>query len=109
MPNWDEDSPQLRKNLAQVLQQIVRSASHREIPTIEVARNWQALAMQGLDAPESRFVGTFRGEPGLEKVQIRVGSNFGTDSAKVTEELARFEAKLQALISELDALLPIGQ
>jgi hypothetical protein len=109
VPNWDEDSPQLRKNLAQILQQIIRSASQRETPTIEAARRWQALVMQGLDAPDSRFVGAFRGEPGLERVQVRVGSNFGTDSVKVAEELARFETKLQALVSELDALLPVGQ
>ena len=108
MTNWDEDSPQLRKNLAQILQEIVRTAFQRETLTIAVARHWQALAMQGLDVRDSRHVGVFRGEPGLEKVQVRVGSNFGTDSAKVTEELTRFEEKLQALVTELDALLPIG-
>jgi len=109
VPNWDEDSPQLRKNLAEILQEIARSASQRETPTIEAARRWQALALEGLDAPDSRFIGAFRGEPGIEKVQVRVGSNFGVDSAKVAEELTRFEAKLQTLVTKLDALLPIGQ
>ncbi|MBZ5630299.1 MAG: Fic family protein, partial [Acidobacteriia bacterium] len=51
----------------------------------------------------------FRGEPGLENVQARVGANYGVDSANVAEELVRFEAKLQTLVTELDALLPIGQ
>ena len=65
--------------------------------------------MKGLDVPDSRFVGAFRGEPGLENVQVRVGANYGVDSAKVAGELKRFEAKVQTLIAELDALLPIGQ
>ena len=108
MPNWDEDSPQLRKNLAPILQEIARSASQRKIPTLEAARRWQTLAMEDLDAPDSRFVGAFRGEPGLEKLQVKVGSNFGVNSAKVAEELARFETKLQELVARLDALLPIG-
>ena len=66
--------------------------------------------MGGLDVPDSsRLVGAFRGEPGIEKVQVRVGSNFGVDSTKVAEELTRFEAKLQTLVAKLDTLLPIGQ
>jgi Fic family protein len=109
VPNWDEDSEQLRKNLAQILLEIIRSASQRETPTIEAARRWHALTMKGLVPPDSQYVGAFRGELGPEKVQVIVGSNFGTDSARVAEELGRFEAKLQALVTELDALLPVGQ
>jgi hypothetical protein len=109
VPDWDEDSPQLRKNLSQIFSEIVRSASQREPPALEAARRWQMDAMQGLNVPDARFVGAFRGESELEKVQVIVGSNFGVDSAKVAEELRRFEAKLQALVAELDALLPIGQ
>lgn len=109
MPDWDEDSPQLRDNLAQTLREIARSASQRETPTLEAARRWQALVMKGLDVPNPRFVGAFRGEPGLERVQVRVGSNFGVDSAKVAEELTRFEAQLQLLVAYLDELVPIGE
>ncbi len=109
MPNWDEDSPQLRENLARVLEEIVRASEQRETPTLEAARRWQTLVMKGLDVPDSRFVGAFRGKPGLENVQVRVGANHGVDSANVAEELARFEAKLQTLVAELDVLLPIGQ
>ena len=109
MPNWDEDSPQLRKNLALVLKEIGQAAEKRETPTVEAARRWQTIVMQGLDAPDSRFVGAFRGEPGIENIQVRVGANYGVDSAKVAEELKRFEAKVQTLVAELDALLPIGQ
>jgi len=65
--------------------------------------------MQGLEFPSPRFVGAFRGEPGLESVQVKVGANYGADSANVATELTSFEAKLQALVAELDALLPVGQ
>jgi hypothetical protein len=109
VPNWDEDSPQLRKNLAHVLKEILQAAERRETPTVETAKHWQTLVMQGLDVPDPRFVGAFRGESGLENVQVRVGSNYGVNSANVAEDLARFEATLRTLCAQLDALLPPGQ
>jgi hypothetical protein len=109
VPNWDEESPQLRENLAHVLEEIVRASEQREAPTLEAARRWQTLVMEGLDVPDSRFVGAFRGELGLENIQVRVGANYGVGSVSVAEELKGFEAKLQTLVAELDALLPIGQ
>lgn len=109
MPNWDEDSQQLRANLTQVFEETVRAAERRETPTLAAARHWQSLVLRGLDVPEARFVGAFRGEPGLENVQVRVGANYGVNSAGVAEELRLFEAKLQRLVTELDAVLPIGQ
>ena len=109
MPNWDEDSPQLRQNLARVLEEIAREWEQRETPTLEMARRWHNLVMKGLDVPDSRFVGAFRGEPGLENVQARVGANDGVESASVAEELTRFEARLQTLVAELDAVLPIAR
>ena len=74
MPNWDEDSPQLRENLARILAEIVRDAELREPPSRETAREWQALFMKGLDVPDARFAGAYRGEPGLEHTAVRVGS-----------------------------------
>ncbi len=109
MPEWDDDSPQLRENLGHVLKEIVRAAERREVPTLQAARHWQSQMMEGLNVPDRRYVGAFRGEPGLERIQVRVGPNYGVDSADVSEELARFERKLQALVAELDALLPMGQ
>ena len=75
---------------------------------MEAARGWQTHLMAGLDAPESRFVGAFRGESGLEKLQVRVGTNHGVEASHVAGELAHFEAKLQTLVAEMDALLPPG-
>jgi hypothetical protein len=109
VPEWDKDSPRLRQNLGQVLKEIVRAAEQRKVPTLEAARHWQSRMMEGLDVPDRRYVGAFRGEPGLERIQVRVGSNYGVDSVEVSEELARFETKLQALVAEMDTLLPIDQ
>ena len=109
MPEWDQDSPRLRQNLGQILKEIVLRAERREIPTLEAARDWQSRIMEDLDVPDRRYVGAFRGEPGLERMQVRVGAIYGVDSVEVSEELARFEKKLQALVAELDVLLPVDQ
>ena len=109
MPNWDDDSPQLRRNLSKVLDEIVLAAQRREFPTLASAKHWQSLLMKSLAVPDARFVGAFRGEPGLENIQVRVGAHYGVDAAEVAQELADFERKLHALIRELDAILPAGQ
>ncbi|MGZ4844962.1 MAG: Fic family protein [Candidatus Angelobacter sp.] len=109
MPDWDKDSPQLRANLAQILAEIAAAAQQREKPTVEAARRWQAIAMQGLEVSDPRFVGAFRGEPGLEYIAVRIGANYGVDPADVAESLKQFEAKLQMLVAELDSMLPPGE
>jgi hypothetical protein len=109
VPNWDEDSPQLRRNLSKVLDEIVRSAQRREFPTLASAKRWQSLLMKNLTVPDARFVGAFRGERGLEKIQVRVGVHYAVDAAEVAEALAGFERKLHALLRELDLMLPAAQ
>lgn len=109
MPSWDEDSPELRRNLSKVFDEVVRSAQRREFPTLASAKGWQSQLMKNLTVPDACFVGAFRGEPGLEKIQVRIGVHYGVDAAEVAEELAGFERKLHALLRELDAMLPTGQ
>jgi Fic family protein len=106
--DWDEDSPQLRQNLTRVLEQIGQDAEQRQTPTVEMARRWQSLFMQGLTATDSRYIGAFRGEPGLEKIGVKIGGHRGVAAAKVSAELKRFERKLQALVKQLDSVLPAG-
>jgi hypothetical protein len=77
VPDWDADSPELRRNLAGILEEIADRADVREIPSVELARDWQRRSMQGLDA-EARYVGAFRGEPGLEKTGVKIGAYLGT-------------------------------
>ena len=109
MPDWDEDSPQLRQNLSNVFDEIVAAAERRDTPTVASAKHWHSLLMQNLAVPDARWVGSFRGEPGLENLQVRVLAQFGVDAARVAEELAEFERKLSAIVRELDAMLPTGQ
>ena len=75
VPEWDKDSPRLRANLVQVLKEIVLAAERREIPTLEAARPWHSRMMEGLDVPNLRYVGVFRGEPGLQRTQVKVGAS----------------------------------
>jgi Fic family protein len=101
VPDWDEDSPQLRHNLSAILDDIVERAEQREIPTVEMARGWQRRFMQGLKA-EPRYVGAFRGEAGLERTGVKIGAFRGVPAAQVSAELKRFEARLQAAVKQLD-------
>ena len=108
MPDWDEDSPQLRDNLTKILEEVASQADRRDTPSLATARRWQSLLMQGFGVPPSVFVGAFRGEPGLEDIQVRVGVNYGVDSAEVAVALKQFEAKLQLVVADLDNTIPVG-
>jgi hypothetical protein len=108
VPDWDEDSPQLRRNLAQVLEEIARGTERHVIPTADSARRWQRLFLQNLEVPHADNVGAFRGEAGLENVRVRVDANYGVPAAEVAGELKRFEVTLQQLVAELDSLVPAG-
>jgi len=70
VPDWDADSPELRSNLARILEEIADRADLRETPSVELARDWQRRFMHGLNA-EARYVGAFRGEPGLKKTGVK--------------------------------------
>ena len=69
----------------------------------------QQVFLRGLHIPDQRFVGTFRGEPSLENIAVRVVGQYGVEPHTVADELKRFESKLQALIGQLDGLVPVNQ
>ncbi len=108
MPDWDRNSPKLRQNLAEVLEEIAQAAGQRLTPTIELARRWQNLFMKGLDVRNPKYVGSFRGEAGLKTVRVQIGSYYGVAPAKVAAELRQFERKLQAAVARLDEAVPAG-
>lgn len=108
VPDWDEDSPQLRDNLTKILEEVAGRADRRDIPSLETARRWHSLVMQGLAVPQAIFIGAFRGEPGLEDIQVRVGVSYGVDSAEVAVALKQFEAKLHLALGDLDNTIPVG-
>jgi hypothetical protein len=106
-PDWDADSPQLREKLAKLLESAEREARQRTKPTVEAARRWQSDMMQGLRA-DPRYIGRFRGEPGLEEVQVRVGSHYGVAAEDVSSALHEFEHRLQSAVAYLDDSISPG-
>jgi hypothetical protein len=106
MADWDDDSPRLHANLTRLLETMAGEASRRRRPSIAQARDWQRRAMSGLTVPDSAHVGAFRGEPGLEDVEVVIGSAYGTPATEVAAELAAFEATLTGVVEQLDARYP---
>ena len=64
--------------------------------------------MRHLDVPDPRYVGALRGEPGLERVQVRVNGRYGIAARDVGHALADFERTLQPIIERLDQHIPAG-
>ncbi len=106
MADWDEDSPRLRQNLARILARIAEASAQRKTPTLELARNWQRAFLEGLKV-DPRYVGAFRGEPGLERTGVKVGRLWGVHPSNIAQELREFEQKLQAALSRFDEALPV--
>lgn len=109
MADWDEDSPRLRQNLTDILEQIADQSDQRKTPTLELARSWQRTFLQGLKVSDPRYVGAFRGERGLESTGVRIGSLWGVRPAEVALALREFEQKLQAVVVGFDRALPVGK
>ena len=108
MPDWDADSARLTGNLAYALWHAQNHADQRSAPTTSLAREWHAIVMDSLQPPDTRHVGAFRGEPGLELVGVRVSSKDGTPPHDVAGELDKFVAKLAAVLDALDTEVPVG-
>jgi Fic family protein len=102
MADWNADSPQLDDNLKRLLRRIRQGAQRRDLPTVEDARRWQAETMQNLRVPDPKFVGAFRGEAGLENIQVRIAGRYGVAAPEVAGELAHFEQNLQEVVRQLD-------
>ena len=106
MPDWDEDSPRLRRNLRAALASAAAGARRRDSIDLDVLRAWHRRTMTGLAVPNSAWVGRFRGEPGLQGVEVRIGKHRGLPAARVLAELDRFAIELQRRVDELDASSP---
>jgi len=106
MPDWDEDSPNLRKNLQAVLLGIRDAAVKREPLTPKVIKQWHREIMRGLAVPDPSWVGRFRGEAGLETVEVGVGTKQGSPAPNVAGEIATFSSQLARLLWRLDQAIP---
>jgi Fic family protein len=107
MVEWDADSPELQDNLRRLLRRIRQSARRREPPTVAGARQWHAEIMQNLRVPDPKFVGAFRGEAGLENIQVRIAGRFGVAAPEMAAELAHYEQVLQRAVRRLDEWVPL--
>jgi hypothetical protein len=103
LPDWDADSPQLRRNLGKVFASIERDAARRAVPKVATAKRWQAQMMDGLAVGKPEYVGRFRGEPGLERCGVHVNGVYGAAPWVVADELKAFESTLQRAVAGLDA------
>ncbi|HEY5329603.1 MAG TPA: Fic family protein [Acidobacteriaceae bacterium] len=108
MPDWDRDSPKLDSNLDGLIAEVARAVRLRETASVEQARRWHRAMMAGLKVPDPVYVGAFRGETDLENVQVRIVGRHGLPADQVSEELKRFERKLQDLVAALDSLVGVG-
>lgn len=108
MSDWDADTPRLKRNLTKVFARLRLAASERATPSVASAKIWQKQTMAGLTVPNAVYVGRFRGEPGLENCQVRIGSAFGVAPAGVAAELQEFELRLRNVIAALDSRYPVG-
>ena len=105
-PDWDADSPELRQNIVGLLRSIEQDAPQRNPPTVETARRWQSEIMRNLQADDPKYFGAFRGEAGLENVQVHVNWIFGVAAPEVADALRDFEQRLQSVVAYLDNLIP---
>ncbi len=106
-PDWDADSPELRQNLTKLLKSAEKDARRRIQPTVEAARRWQSAMMRNLQA-DPKYAGAFRGEAGLELVQVHLGGHYGVAADEVAGALQNFERHLQAAVARLDEAIPQG-
>lgn len=65
--------------------------------------------MAGLDVPNHRYVGRFRGEPGIKRLEVQVGPKVAVSAKTVGRELAAFERRLQRVVAALDARYPAAE
>lgn len=106
--DWDEDSPQLRRNLTELLERLADEADARRPITAAEIKKWHRKTMQGLKVPNPAFVGAFRGEAGTESVQVYIGHHEGTPPPLVAAEVMHFEGKLGRVVEQLDRHFPVG-
>jgi fido (protein-threonine AMPylation protein) len=105
-PDREADSAALLANLAAVMAQAEGHARRREAVTLELLQQWHVRMMQGLRAPDPRYVGQFRGPPNLVGIGVRIGEHLGTHSSNVARDLQSFIIVLGNMLQQLDAVVP---
>lgn len=109
MADWDANSPELLRNLQDLVPTIARHAAERKPLSSDVVRQWQTHIMQGLEPADGEPLGAFRGDSGLEEYDVAVAGRPGVPAERVAAELQGFDRTLAGLLEELDRQLPVGQ
>lgn len=109
MSDWDEDCQQLQANIERLLSQASVDAIRRTELTLEVMKTWHRDLIRQLAVPDIRYVGRFRGEPGLEGIEVKIGGAFGVRSDLVQGELDEFQKQLRSKVKALDKQIKPGQ
>lgn len=102
MPDWDEDSPELRENLRAVLRGIRDAARQRQPLTLATIRRWHRETLRELSTPHPVWVGRFRGESNLDEIEGQIGAHRGVPAGKMAGEVEHFETRLERVVDRLD-------
>lgn len=101
-PDWDADSPRLRRNLHDTLNRARAHAAARRPLSVALMRDWHARIMSGLEMADPGWAGCYRGEGAAAWIGVSIGGFRGVAPSAVAEELGRFEATLVRAVAGLD-------
>lgn len=123
-PAWPDDDPAeaaiVAANCATLLQDLVRDASLRLVPTLETVCDWHRRIYDGCRPPVAAYVGHFRGDAGFpELVDYEVGvglptpdglrEKVGVWASDLAPQLRAFERGVRSALAVLDPQLPAGR
>lgn len=110
---WNEDDPRdaavIVHNLTYVLEEIAQQASLRRPPTVALAQEWHRRIYDGVRLPVRYYAGEVRDSdprfPELFGYEVSVGRQRGSESSRVPQLLASFEAAMEKAVAALDPRL----
>jgi Fic/DOC family len=123
-PAWQEDDPRnfslIQSNAAELITKLSATAAERMFLTREELCRWHARLYAGCNVPIADYVGHLRGDPAVkELIDYEVGlgprlkdgnlEKMGVWARKVSDETEAVLAGLNAVFTDLDGRLPIGQ
>lgn len=113
---WDEDdpadAPAIEANLRGLLPDVFASATRRDAPRIQMAKDWHGRIYAGTRLPVPYFAGEVRDAdprfPELDGYEVVVGGRPGAPSARVPADLIAFESAMVESVEMLDDVIPRG-
>lgn len=106
--DWDDDSAILHDNLMRTLRAVRDQATARNPIQAEDVKDWHTEIMKNLRVPKQEYVGRFRGEKGIEDVQVIIGQCRCVTPDKVSSAIYQFNINLKKVLHRLDELIPAG-